>query len=158
MVVDAKHGLLGDGRIRVDGRRSRVTKDSGGWYVVADPSSWGEARVLYNDYADLAVLRWSTTILRVHFKAGEGAFSWEERSYHIGTMIEGEVRIDQEGRSVVRGHATVSGIHLDTVATELLPIIRPLTWALVLRSEAVAFVGRGVGVPTADAAIPPPSR
>ncbi len=156
MVVDVKHGLLDDGRIRIDRLRGRVLHDTGGWYVVKDSSSWGDARVLYSDYQDLAVIQWATSILRIPFKEGKGTFVWEERTYRIGSMIEGEIRIDQEGRPVVRGHTTVSGLHLDSVATELLPIIRPLAWALVLRTEAVAGIGRGPAVPTADAAVPPP--
>ncbi len=141
VVVDAKHGLLRDGWIRVEGRRTRVQREAGGWYVVKDIVPWGDARVLFRAAQDLAVIQWSDVVLRVAFHAGEGAFTWEGRGYHIGTMIEGEIRIDQEGRRVVRGHVTVAGLHLDSVAMELLSIIRPLAWALVLRSETLITAG-----------------
>lgn len=156
VVVDIRHGLLGDGRIRVDDQRTKVDRDSGGWYVVRDSSPLGDSRVLFRDVQDLALIQWSATILRVAFHAGEGQFTWEDRVYRIGTMIEGEIRIRQEGRLVARGRVTTAGLHLETVATELIPIIRPLGWALVLRSEALAAVGRGASVPSADAAVPPP--
>lgn len=154
MVLDAKHGLLGDGRIRLDGKRSRVRRDTGGWYVVEDASSWGDARVLYRDTQDLAAIQWAGAILRIPFHEGEATFEWDDRPYHIGTMIEGEIHIRQEDRSVVRGHVTVAGLRLEDVATEFLPIIRPLAWALVLRSESVARMARFTG-PSADVAVPP---
>ncbi len=134
----ARHGLLKDGRIRIEGVRTRVERDRGGWYVVRDLPPLGDARVLFRDIQDLAVIQWPGTILRVPFHSGEAEFVWEERRYVIGTMIEGEIRIRQDDRVVVRGHATVSGLRLDEVASELLPIIRPLAWALVLRSEFLA--------------------
>ncbi len=137
MAVDAKHGLLRDGWIRVEGTRTRVMRDTGGWYVVKDPSPWGDARVLFREAQDLAAIQWRGTILRIPFRKGEGTFRWEERDYRIGTMIEGQLRIEQEGRVVAQGHVTVAGLHLDSVATELLPILRPLAWALVLRSETL---------------------
>lgn len=137
MVVDAKHGLLRDGWIRVDGERARVIRDTGGWYVVKDRSPWGDARVLFRGAQDMAAIQWSTTILRIAFRAGEGRFRWEEREYDIAAMSEGEIRISQEGRPVARGHVTAAGLHLDSVATEILPILRPLVWVLVLRSETL---------------------
>ncbi len=155
VVLDARHGLLGDGRIRSDGVRTRVTRDTGGWYVVHDVPPQGDARVLFRDTQDLAVIQWSGSVLRVPFHAGEGEFTWEDRTYRIGTMIRGEIRIREADRMVAEGHVTVSGLHLDSVATELAPILRPLAWALVLRSEMVASVGRGASVPTAEAAVPP---
>ncbi len=154
MVVDVKHGLLGDGRTRADGVRMRVVRDTGGWYVVRDASSWGDARVLYRDSQDLAVLRWAGAILRIPFHAGQGAFRWEDRTYRIDSMIEGEIRIREGDRLAVRGHVTVTGVHLDSVATELLPIIRPLAWALALRSEAVAKMGLVKGGPPLDGGAP----
>ncbi len=145
MALDARHGLLGDGSIRGDGRRTRVRRDTGGWYIVRDASSWGDARVLFRDLQDLAVIQWAGAVLRVAFHAGEAEFSWEDRTYRIGTMIRGEIRIQQDGRLVATGRVTVSGVHLDTVATELLSIIRPIAWALLLRSEALSRLNRVPG-------------
>ena len=135
VVVDVRHRVWGDGRIRVDGTRSKVLRDTGGWYEVEGLHPGEAARVLYRDLQDLLLICRSTSTLRVAFRAGEGLFEWEGRAYHISSMIEGEVRIDQEGRSVVRGRATVSGLHLEHVAAELAPIVRPLAWGLTLRSE-----------------------
>lgn len=115
-----------------------MRKDTGGWYVVEDASSWGDARVLFRAAQDLGVIQWRSTILKIPFHAGEGTFTWEERSYRIGTMITGEIRIHEGDREVVRGHVTVAGLRLESVATELLPIIRPLAWALLLRSETLS--------------------
>jgi hypothetical protein len=136
--VDVKHRIWLDGRIRVDGARTKVLRDTGGWYVVQGPHVGETARVLYREMQDLAVICWPETVLRIPFRAGEGHFEWEGRPYHISSMIQGDILVDQEGRSVVRGHATAAGMHLETVAAELVPIIRPLAWALAIRSE---FVG-----------------
>ena len=138
MAVEARHGLFGDGRIRVDGKRTRVRRDTGGWYIVDDLSAWGSARVLYRGPWDLAVIQWTVATLRIPWRAGEASFVWEEREYHIANMDFGEIRVEQEGRSAARGHVTVAGLVLETVATELLPITRPLGWVLVLRSESLA--------------------
>lgn len=146
MALAARHGILGDGRIRMDGRRTRVDRDTGGWYVVRGGSPSGDARVLYRGTQDLGVIQWPGTILRISFHAGEGEFVWEGRSYRIASMIAGVVDIREQGRTVAQGHVTTSGLRLDTVATELVPIIRPLAWALVLRSEFVAEGGRGAAV------------
>ncbi len=114
-----------------------MLRDTGGWCVVNGIHAEETARVLYREMDDLNVVCWPTLILRIQFRGGEGHFEWEGRPYHIATMIEGEIRLDQEGRSAARGHVTPAGIHLGTVAAELLPLIRPLVWGLALRSEHV---------------------
>ncbi len=147
--VEVRHRIWRDGRIRVDGVRSKVLRDTGGWYVVEGPHAGETARVLYRDLQDLVVICWAEATLRVPFHAGEGRFELEGRPYHIANMIEGEIRIDQEGRSVARGHVTAAGVHLESVSVELLPIIRPLAWALALRSEIVGRENRFASVATA---------
>lgn len=137
VTVEVKHRLWGDGRIRVEGVRTKVRRDTGGWYVVEGVHPGEAARVLYREMQDLVVISWPGTNLRIPFHQGEGRFEWEERPYRVASMIEGVLRIDQEGRRVADGHVTVSGIHLQTVAPELLPLIRPLAWGLTLRSERV---------------------
>ncbi len=135
--VDVKHRIWGDGRIRADGVRTKVLRDTGGWYVIEGIHAGETARVLYREMQDLLVICWPETTLRVAFHGGEGRFEWDGRAYHVASMIEGHVRIDHEGRPVARGHVTVAGVHLDSVAAELLPVIRPLAWGLALRSERV---------------------
>jgi len=144
VTVDVKHRIWLDGRIRMDGARTKVLRDTGGWYVVQGPHGGETARVLYRDLQDLAVISWPEKVLRIPFHADEGRFEWEGRPYHISSMTQGEIRIDQEGRSVVRGHLSAAGMHLETVSAELLPIIRPLAWALAIRSESVGLDHRVV--------------
>ena len=139
MTVEARHRIWRDGRIRVDGIRSKVLRDTGGWYVVQGPHAGETARVLYRDLQDVAVICWPEQTLRVAFRGGEARFEWDGRTYRIASMIDGEIRVDQDGRPVLQGHVTPAGVHLESVATELLRIVRPLTWVLVLRSE---YVGR----------------
>lgn len=137
VTVEVKYRVWRDGRIRVDGVRTKVLRDTGGWYVVQGTHARETARVLYRDLQALTVICWAEATLRVPFHAGEGRFEWHGRAYHVANMIKGEIRVDQESRAVVRGHITAAGIHLDSVAAELLPIVRPLAWALALRSEHV---------------------
>ncbi len=149
VALEVRHGLLGDGRIRMDRVRTRVLRDTGGWYIVRDESGWGDARVLYRDVQDLAVIQWSGVVLRVPFHGGVAEFVWDGRTYQIGSMIGGAIHIRQEGRLVAEGYVTVAGLRLGSVASELLPIIRPLAWGLTLRSEAIArqddFSSSGAG-------------
>lgn len=135
--VEVRHRIWGDGRIRVDGVRTKVLRDTGGWYVVEGIHSGEGARVMYREMQDLIVISRPEANLRVAFHGGEGRFEWEGRPYHVASMIEGVLRIDQEGRRVAEGHVTVTGIHLESVAPELLQLIRPLAWGLALRSERV---------------------
>lgn len=153
VAVDVKHRIWGDGRIRVDEVRTKVLRDAGGWYLVEGIHSGEGARVLYRDMQDLILVSWPNVYLRIAFRKGEGQFRWEDRPYHIASMIDGDIRIDQGGRVVVRGHVTVAGIHLETVAVELLPIVRPLAWGLALRSERVGRDSR-FEPPTAVATAP----
>ncbi len=142
LIVVVKHRLRGDGRIWVDAVKTKVLKDAGGWYVVESPLPRETARLLFRDLDDLVLIDREDGVLRVSFRKGEGEFEWDGRRYHVATMVEGDIRIDQEGRPVARGHGTVSGIALDFVATELLPIIRPLAWGLTLKTEEIARVSR----------------
>lgn len=142
VTVEVKHRVWGDGRIRVDGVRTKVLRDTGGWYVVEGAEAGESTRVLYRDRQDLVVLRGAETTLRVPFSAGEGAFEWGGRHYHIANMVRGEVRIDQEGRQVVRGRVTDTGLHLESVAAEMGALIRSLAWGLTLRSESLARAAR----------------
>ncbi len=137
MPVEVRHRVWGDGRIRVDGIRTKVLRDTGGWYSVEGVHPGEGGRVLYREVQDLLLIDRADGILRVPFHQGEGRFEWQGRSYHISSMIDGLVRIDQEDRTVAKGHVTVVGVHLDSVAAELLVLIRPLVWGLALRSEKV---------------------
>ena len=137
VAVDVRHRVWGDGRIRVDGVRTKVLRDTGGWYVVEGVHAGETARVLYRAMQDLLLICWPDTTLRVAFHRGEGRFERDGRGYRIASMIDGLIRVDQEGRMVAEGHVTVAGVHLETVAPELLPLIRPLAWGLALRSERI---------------------
>lgn len=142
MAVIVKHRFRGDGRIWLDGTKTKVLKDAGGWRLVESPNPGENARVLFRAAQDLVLIERRDGIVRVSFHKGEGSFDWDGRSYRIAAMDQGEIRIEQEGRAVARGRSTLSGARLDSVATELLPIIRPLTWALALRTEELAALNR----------------
>lgn len=133
--VDVHHRIRGDGRIRVDGAKTKVLRDTGGWYLVYGPYEWENARVLFHRFQDMALIEQYGRFLRVEFHAGEGTFEWQSRTYHIGTMVDGLLRIDREGHLMAYGRVTISGVRFEEVAMELTSIIRPLAWALTLRSE-----------------------
>ncbi len=128
----------------MDGVRTKVLRDTGGWYVVEGIHPGETARVLYREMQDLLLICWPESTLRVAFHGGEGRFEWDGRTYRIASMIEGLLRVDQEGRRVAEGHVTVAGARLETVASELLPVIRPLAWGLALRSERIGRDSRWV--------------
>lgn len=145
MEVRVRHGLLGDGRIWVDRVRTRVLKDSGGWYVVLSPSRDADARVLFRPLQDMVVIEQSGQFLRVPFKNGEASFSWEDRVYRISSMVLGKVRIDEGPRDVAQGVVTTEGVRFELFRSDLLPIIRALAWGLALRSEQLARDAAGSG-------------
>ena len=145
MRVLVKHRLRGDGRIWIDYTKTKVLRDTGGWYAVQSPSSLEDARVLYRPAQDLVVIEQSEEFLRVPFKDGEGTFTWEGRTYRIGSMALGEVRIHEGSRPVAQGWATTSGLRLEIVEPELLGLVRALAWGLALRSEDLARDARRLG-------------
>lgn len=146
MEVRVKHRLLGDGRVWVDRVKTRVSRESGGWYVVLSPSRSEDARVLYRPVQDIIVIDRSGQFLRVPFKDGVATFLWGDMVYRVGSMALGEIRIDQGTRDVARGVVTTDGIRLQMFRSELLPIVRPLAWGLTLRSEELSRdASRGSG-------------
>lgn len=138
MEVRVKHRLLGDGRIWIDGVRTKVLRDTGGWYQVLSPSRDEDARVLFRPVQDLVVIEQREEFLRVAFKDGEATFRWRDRAYRIGSMSLGKVRIDEGTRDVAHGVVTASGIRLSLYRTDVLPLLRALAWGLTLRSEELA--------------------
>lgn len=138
MEAQVQRRLRGDGRIWVDRVKTKVLRDTGGWYAVLSPSGLEDARVLYRRLQDMLVVEQSGRFLKIAFKDGEGAFSWKERVYRIGSMVLGEIRIDEGSRSVARGVVTRAGIRLSEFEPELVPIVRALSWGLTLRSEEIS--------------------
>ncbi len=138
MRVTVKHRLRGDGRIWVDYVETKVRRDPDGGYGVDAPDVWDRARVDYDIAADWIRIERDEETIDVPFHDGEADFTWRESPYHIASMVFGEIHVAQGGRPVVRGFVTVSGVHLDPVEPELLPVIRPLAWGLTLRSERLA--------------------
>ena len=144
MRVLVKHRLRGDGRIWIDYAKTKVLQDTGGWYAVQSPSGLEDARVLYRPVQDMVVIEQLGQFLRVPFHDGEGTFSWQGRTYRVGSMALGEVRIHEGARPVATGLVTTSGLQLETVEPELLGIVRALAWGLALRSEEIARDSRRV--------------
>jgi len=136
--VRVKHRLLGDGRIWVDRVRTKVLRDSGGWYQVLSPTRAEDARVLYRPVQDLVVIEQSGGFLKIPFKDGEASFGWQDRVYRISSMAFGKIRIDEGTRDVAQGVVTTSGIRFHLFRSDLLPIVRALAWGLTLRSEELA--------------------
>lgn len=122
----------------MDYAKTKVLRDTGGWYAVLSPSGSEDARVLFRPVQDMIVIERSGQFLRVPFKDGEATFTWQDRPYHIASMVFGDIRIDQEARPVAQGSITTSGMRLERFEPELLPIIRALAWGLGLRSEELA--------------------
>ncbi|HYM40523.1 MAG TPA: hypothetical protein VEY12_10375 [Thermoplasmata archaeon] len=138
MALVVKRRIRGDGRIWLDRVKTKVLRATGGWYAVDGASPSEDARVLFRPAQDLLVIEQYGRFLRVPFHAGEATFTWEDRTFHIGSMARGALRIDREGRVVAHGVVTAAGVRFSDVACELLPLIRPLAWALALRGEVIA--------------------
>jgi hypothetical protein len=146
--VRVKHRILGDGRIWIDRVRTKVLRDTGGWYQVQSPSRSEDARVLFRPAQDMIVIEQSGEFLKIAFKQGEAAFRWHDRLYRTSNMALGKIRIDEGTRDIAQGVVTTSGIRLTLFRSDFLPIVRALAWGLTLRSEELArdaFRGGGAG-------------
>ncbi len=138
MAVVVRRGRLRTGVVVVDGDVYRVRRGKGGWYTVCARTPYDDGRVLFDDPQDHATLQRSDGTVEIQFHLEETVFGWQARAHQLASMEWGQITIDQEGRTVARGHVTVSGIHLETVAPELLPIVREPAFALTLHSEFLA--------------------
>lgn len=106
-------------------------------YDVDAPDAWDRARMHYARFEDHFRIELDQETYEVSFHGGEADFTWKERTYHIASMVGGEVHIDQVGRSVATGVVTVEGLDLPTVEPELFPLFRALAWGLALYSEEI---------------------
>lgn len=138
VAVVVKRGLLRTGSVLVDGEKYRVRRAKAGWFLVGGRTPFDAGRVRFERSRDRATLERSDETVVIQFRLGETVFGWQGRPYRVGTMQWGQIEIEQEGRPVARGHVTVTGVHLEMVAPELLPIIRELAFALTMHSEWLA--------------------
>jgi hypothetical protein len=80
--------------------------------------------------------------IEVKFDPNLGTFEFDGRTYVIGSMKGGDILVRERDRRVIEGRVTVSGVRLEKVAIDLVPIQRELAFGLALRSEDLAREAR----------------
>jgi hypothetical protein len=138
VVVVAKIGLRGKGRIRTQEGIYDVRRAEDGWFEVAGPSSEGTGRVRYRDERDLLEIEGHGATLSIHFRPEleHTTFEFRGHSYEVATTDFGNVSIHEGSQPVVRGHGTISGVRLLQVAPDLAPVERELAFGFALRLAA----------------------
>lgn len=139
MAVIVKLGLLEHrGKVRTEGGVFGVEPADGGWYTVGGPASEGVGRVTYSEPRDTLRIERPGISLAVVFQPEPKATTFEFRghTFEVGSMDFGSILVVEGGRAVVRGHVTISGVRLLSVAPELLPIEREFAFGLALRGAA----------------------
>ncbi len=119
-------GIVRAGRVTLDGVSYRVRRWKEGAFLVSAPPPMRPGWVRYFEYRDRAVVSAQDENLEIHFHPATTTIGWRGRAYRLASMTQGRIRITEGDREVVRGRVTPSGIRLDRVAPELLPIIREL--------------------------------
>lgn len=140
MAVLAKLGLRehsGKVRTRAGIFEVRGTPEDG--YEVGGPQGEGPGHVRYDAERDVLDIQRPGIAVSIRFRPEleHTTFAFQGRTYEIGTMDVGNISVNEGSTPVVRGHETVSGVRLLTVAPEFVPIERELAFGLAVRSEAV---------------------
>lgn len=140
MVVIAKVGLLEHrGKVRTPAGIFEVRGLPDGWYEVDGSRPEGPGRVRYDEGRDVLELRRPGIDVSIHFRPEleHTTFELGGHTYEVATMDFGNISIREGPRPVVRGHETVSGVRLLSVAPDLVPVERELAFGLAIRGAAV---------------------
>ncbi len=141
MAVVAKIGFRERrGKVRTDAGVFPVERAGEGWFTVGGPAGEGGGRVRYEPNQGILEIERPTVRVVIDFQPEvEGTtFTYGGHTYRAGAMTFGTIWIKEDGRTVVEGHVTLSGVHLTQVAPEFQPIERELAFGLALRGEALA--------------------
>ncbi len=140
MAVIAKIGLLRKGgKVRTKEGVFDVTLNEDGRYVVPGRAGEDPGLVRYDfDRQVLHIERPAVTLeIRFRPELERTTFDYGGHRYEIGTMDFGTILFTEAGRAAIRGHVTISGVRLLSVASDLEPIERELAFGLALRSSAL---------------------
>lgn len=140
MAVIAKVGLLEHGgKVRTEAGIFEVTRAPDGTYLVGGPAAQGSGKVRYDDHRETLEIQRPGVDVSIQFRPEleRTTFEFGGRTYEVGTMDFGDISIQEGDRPVVRGHETVSGVRLLSVAPELVAIERELAFGLALRGSSV---------------------
>lgn len=136
MTAEARLGFLRH-RVFVDGVPLAVRRERGGWHGIDDAS--GNPRVLYAPLRDQIRIETVDGPLEIRFRWRGTTFAWRGRTYRVRSMLLGDVRIEEAGRTVIRGKTTWRGVRLDAVAPELEAIAPALAPGFAFRWLAFWF-------------------
>lgn len=140
VAVIAKIGLLERrGKVRTPSGVFEVVREEDSGFTVGGPAAEGPGRVHYDDDRDVLDIQRPGISVSIVFRPEleHTTFDFRGHVYEVGTMDFGDISIREGGRSVVKGHVTISGVRLQSVEPELLPIERELAFGLALRSSSL---------------------
>ena len=136
-------GILRD-RLLADRREFPIIRGREGWRHVVDAGGLG-GRVRYDGWRDVIEIESPVGSLRIRFRWRRTTFTWRGRTYTVPSMGWSRVTILEQGRPVVEGRLTLSGIRLEALDPEFLPIERELAIGLAQRSLAWAMTIAPIG-------------
>jgi len=134
VVVVAKIGIRGKGKVRTQEGIYDVSPSDDEWFVVSGPPDEGSGRVRYRDEQDLLEIERRDAKLSIHFRPEleHTTFELNGHVYGVATTDFGDISIREGSRPVVRGHGTVSGVRLLAVDADLAPVERELAFGFAL--------------------------
>ncbi len=138
MVVLAKIGIRGRGKVRTQEGTYDVSRADDGWFAVAGPAAEGSGRVRYHDERNILEIERSGLALSIHFRPEleHTTFELNGHMYEVATTDFGNISIKEGDRAVVRGHGTVTGVRLLAIAPDLVSVERELAFGFALRLGA----------------------
>ena len=138
VVVVAKIGIRGKGKVRTQEGIYEVKAADDGWLTVSGPPPEGPGSVRYLDERDLLEIERRGGTFSIHFRPEleQTRFELNGHVYEVATTDFGHISIAEGSRPVVRGHGTVSGVRLLAVAPDLAPFERELAFGFALRLSA----------------------
>lgn len=132
MALEARIGILRD-RLVVEGVEYPIRHEGGGWVSVAA----ARRRVRYEPFRDRIRIEGPGFAVAIPFRWRQTTFGFGGRRYRVGPMAWGHVMVSRDGRPVITGHVTMSGVRFGYVAAELQPIARELAVGLAYRAIAI---------------------
>jgi hypothetical protein len=134
--LEARIGILRD-RLVVEGVEYPIRHEGGGWVSVPATGSQPRRRVRYDALRDRIRIEGRGEVVAIPFHWRHTTFAFGGRRYRVGPMTWGHIMVSADGRPVITGHVTMSGVRLGHVAPEMQPIAHELAVGLAYRAIAV---------------------
>lgn len=125
--------------LTVDGVEYPVVRLERGLFEIGSAALGGPGPVRYRGgiVTDRIQISRPEGAIDIRFRLRRIVFDWKGRTYRVGTILGGHIRIMDGSRLAVKGRVTFHGIQLEHVSDELQPVSRELALGFALKVAAM---------------------